>query len=250
MTAKQLFEGVLIEVKKEDSPEFHVREFNHYANETIAEYVDDLNLTFQVEKNHKVLDVIKTLKRFNIFNTFTPTAKGQFSFTLPTDYRHLSNLIVRLGVVREIIDKCYEVGDEIEFPATQLSPELEASTIQDPFQRPRYFRPRYSITGNICEVFLGEDVSLPGGGGALELRSVRADYIKNPDEVVLTYTQAHVEENDTSQVLEFDDITARHIRKRLIQRIFERDSNPRLQTHLPVTSVKPTPDLISLNQQR
>lgn len=246
MTAKQLFEGFLIEKKKEESPHFHLREFNYYANEVIHEWIDGIVLAFQNEKNQKVLDVIKSIKRYKEFNSFSPTLKGNFKFTLPDDYRHLSNLIVFLKVVKPIQDKCYPPSDSlIEFKATQMSPDLEASVKQDYFQRPRYFRPYYSIVGNECEIHTDVNVGLPGSGAPIELVKVRMDYIKTPEEINLTYDQAFTDEVDTSQVLEFDELTCRHIRKLLIQRVMERDSDPRLNNHVPITQLRRTPDLVS-----
>lgn len=245
MTAKELFEGLLMEKKKEESPHFHLREFNYYANEVIYEWIDGIVLAFQNEKNQNVLDVIKSIKRYNEFTAFTPSLKGNFKFTLPPDYRHLSNLIVFYKVLEPIVDKCYPVSDTlIDFKALQMSPNLEASTKQDSFTRPRYFRPYYSIVGNECEIHTDFNVNI-NGSGALDLVKVRMDYIKTPVSINLTYDQAYNDVTDRSQVLEFDELTCRHIRKLLVQRVMERDSDPRLQTHIPITGLKRTPDLVS-----
>jgi hypothetical protein len=241
MTARELFEGVLIEVIKEESPHFHLREFNHYVNQVINEWIDNQVLTFRVEQDQKVLDTIKSVKRYKKIEEFRPSLKRSFKFTLPDDYRHMSNVIVGIRVVKEIRDRCYPPSPSIiHFGAQLQSPNLEASLVRNYFLRPRFFAPKYSIIGNECEVFLGPDTGLVGSGAPVELVEVNIDYIKTPERIALTYDQVEQEGTDTSQELEFDEISCNHILKMVIRRVMERNMDQRYATHASLTTVQPT----------
>lgn len=243
MTAKQLFEGFLMELKKEESPHFHLREFNYYVNEVINEFCNNIYLTF--ERNQGSLDYLRNIKKYIELNSFNPTQISSWKTPLPTDYRHLANCIVYLKVVKPIQDKCYPPSDVlIDFEVKRLPSDQRQSIIKDYFQRPRYFRPYWHIVDNNIEIFLDTNVGLPGSGAPIELHKITMDYLKAPEEITLTYDQAYDDFVDSSQVLEFDEIAAKEIRKLLIQRVMERDMNQRLQSHIPITQTKPDQSLV------
>ena len=199
MTAKELFEGYLIETVKEESPQYHLREFNFKLNRVINEFVRNIVVSF--EQNQMSLDYLKALKRTQEFTTFLPGLKGGVKYTLPSDYRHLTNCIVFWNITAPIIDECYEVGNVINFKSNRLDSDTQAAITRDHWLRPRYFRPFHQMSDNEVEILSGIH---PG----VEMAKVVMDYIKTPEKITLTNTQAFQDTIDTSQVLEFDEIAA------------------------------------------
>ena len=73
-----------------------------------------------------------------------------------------------------------------------------------------------------------------GNNKSLQLNSVYIDYIKTPQNILLSQDQIDLIE-DTSQILEFPDYVCNEIINELVHIIMENASDPRLQTHIPVS---------------
>lgn len=79
-----------------------------------------------------------------------------------------------------------------------------------------------------CEIRYGNDSS------TFELVKVLVDYIKVPQYVRITQEQMDTIQ-DNSQIMEFPDYVCQEIINELVHLIMENASDPRLQTHIPVT---------------
>lgn len=80
-----------------------------------------------------------------------------------------------------------------------------------------------------CEIRCG-DLS----DGTLDLQEIHIDYLKAPQHIRLTQEQMN-QVADTSQVLEFPDYVCQEIINELVHIVMEQNSDPRLQTHIPVS---------------
>ena len=78
------------------------------------------------------------------------------------------------------------------------------------------------------EIRTGKDDSI------FSLESIYIDYIKAPQYIRLTQEQIDLTE-DTSQMMEFPDYVCQEIINELTHLIMENSSDPRLQSHMPVT---------------
>lgn len=252
MTVKELFEGTLIFTNKEQSPHTHLREFNFYANEVISDVVRDIARAF--EANQKSLDYLKAIKR-TISITPTPkddptdtsdtpqvleivngVYKNSQKFNLPKNYRHLTGVTICYEVTgTEIFDDCYEQGNVFEYGTKPLDSSQRANITADIFQRDRYFQPYHMILDQECYIITGDH---PG----IDVQRVQFDYLKTPDRVTLTYNQAFVDTEDTSVVMEFDEITCREIRDRLVQMILEKNGDPRTGSYTQISQSQPPAD--------
>ena len=88
---------------------------------------------------------------------------------------------------------------------------------------------RYGNPSNIrMEIRYGKDTSL------FQLNSIYIDYIKTPQNIRLTQEQIDFIE-DKSQILEFPDYVCLEIINELVHIVMENASDPRLQTHIPVS---------------
>lgn len=241
-TLKDIYEAALIEIAKEGAPVFHLREFNHYVREAVNEVVDDLLMAF--ETGQKVLDYLKGIKRTVNINTFNPGAYlNSVSFDLPADYRHLTGLIVNYNVTSTIYDDCYEVGSVINKGSKRLDSDTYVSIINDPYQKDRYDRPYHITIGNRIELLTGVH---PG----ITTSSVTLDYIKVPERLTLTQDQAFNETTDTSQVLEFDEITNRKILDKTTLKLLEKFGDPRIQSNPVIQQVNPPADVMPRQPQQ
>jgi hypothetical protein len=245
MTVKDLFEGALIEVRKEGAPDFHLREFNYYANESASEVIDDLYIAF--ETGQKVLDYLKGIKKTQRYDAtnIAEVTPGEYPsslrFALPSDYRHLTNLVVTYKTDAKIYDDCYEIGDLITYGSKRLDSDTYAAIISNPYTRPRYFQPYHMIMSDQCFLLTGDHSNL-------SIVGISMDYLKVPKRIVITYQQAYQDTVDNSDELEFDDITSRKILDRLILKIMERYGNPRTRTHLEIQQIQPMADVLQQNR--
>ena len=79
------------------------------------------------------------------------------------------------------------------------------------------------------EIRYGKDHTL------FELKKVYVDYLKAPQTIRLTQEQMDMTE-DTSQIMEFPDYVCHEIINELVHIILENEGNPRLQTHIPIST--------------
>jgi hypothetical protein len=265
MTVKEIYEGVLIEVRKENFPHIHLRDFNHYLNDSVSEIIDDIYIAF--EKNQKSLDYLKAIKRSIVVNntigtglTATPdpngvdtitiadgSYQGSVKFILPSDYRHLTNLIVKYKVNSLIPDDCYEVGNRFQMGSKRLDDDTFASIVADPFQRPRYFEPKHAILGSECFVLTGQTNGRLSTA-PLQIESILLSYLKTPQRYALTLSQANQDISDTSQKMEFDDITNRLVLDRIIQKLLERNMDQRTQSFTQINQPQTRQDVLAGSQ--
>ena len=88
---------------------------------------------------------------------------------------------------------------------------------------------RYGNPSNVrMEIRYGKDTSL------FKLQATYIDYIKTPQHIRLTQSEIDLVE-DHSQILEFPDYVCHEIVNELVHIVMENASDPRLQTHIPVS---------------
>ena len=88
---------------------------------------------------------------------------------------------------------------------------------------------RYGNPSNVrMEIRYGKDTSL------FKLQATYIDYIKTPQHIRLTQSEIDLVE-DHSQILEFPDYVCQEIINELVHIVMENASDPRLQTHIPVS---------------
>lgn len=258
MTVRDIYEGVLIEVRKENFPHIQLRDFNHYLNEAVSEIIDDVYIAF--EMNQKSLDYLKAIKKTIKIDTTEKTIpdcedgiqlvsgeglyKGSVKFCLPCDYRHLTGVVVKYDIVGSIPDDCYENGDIIEHGSKRIDDDTFASIVNDPFQRPRYFEPKHAIIGNELFVSVGQQLPLTTSLGT-KVNSVLFSYLKTPKRYTLTYNQSFQDSVDTSQKLEFDEITNKLILDRVTQKVLERNMDQRTQSHTQINKIQTRQDVLT-----
>ena len=163
MTARQVYEGVLIELNKVQAPSLLLEDFNYLFNKAIYQYINkkyniyDVNQQttddVRVLKSTAILKPIGTLGEDGVNNAYgrkTPNVTSlnslygaTYEFELPTDYLHLLNCICNFRVKKQF--KCYDAGTYVQFGAKRLTADAWSQIINNFYMRPQYKRPYYYI---------------------------------------------------------------------------------------------------------
>lgn len=160
MTAREVFEGALIEVSKVKSSTLLLEDFNYLFNKAINQYVNQVYSIYDV--GQQTTDDLRVLKTTSILkpeltkkypspidgevsavvssnNAIADLYGNVYEFNLPADYLHMLNCICVFKVKKNI--KCYDKGSYISFPATRISSDEWAQVITDYYNKPSYKRP-------------------------------------------------------------------------------------------------------------
>lgn len=157
MTARKLYEAVLIELNKSNAPNIMLEDFNYWINKAIQQYVnkryniydisqqttDDL----RVLKATATLDVVKTPYNEKIldgtdFSGFMFMG-ATYTAELPQDYYHLLNCMCFYKVNNTY--SCYDKGTVARAAATRLTADSWSQVVDNYWNRPTYKHPYYYI---------------------------------------------------------------------------------------------------------
>ena len=154
MTARNLYEAVLIEINKENAPNLLLEDFNYYANKTIYQYINKRYNIYDI--NQQTSDDLRVLKstaflkvednnriaKYDDLSTYQDK-DAIYSITLPNDYFHILNCICIYQVQKPY--KCYDAGDTWRAPATRLTADAYSQVLDNSWFKPTYKRPYYYI---------------------------------------------------------------------------------------------------------
>ena len=157
MTARQVYEGVLIELNKTQAPNLLLEDFNYFFNKAVDQYVNRRYNIYDI--NQQTTDDVRVLKstvalevadnnNAAVKNGQDVTKKGSlynsiYEFDLPTDYLHLLNCICEYKVLKPF--KCYDANTYVQFAAERLTADSWSTVINNVYTRPTYKRPYYYL---------------------------------------------------------------------------------------------------------
>ena len=157
MTARGIYEAILIELSKVNAPPLKLHEFNYLCNKAINQFINEVYNVYDI--NQQTTDDIRVLKstayltptkvaikRPTISNAVTKpnTLTGAtYEVFMPQDYLHLLNCICVYYIDSNY--KCYDKGDFIEVPAKRLTADTWSNVINDIYNRPSPLNPYYYI---------------------------------------------------------------------------------------------------------
>ena len=241
MTALEAYDAGLIELNKVHAPSWLLDDYNYFFNKAIQQYI---NLVYtRLEINQQALDDIRALKRYDTIelnNKATDGYESHYRVTLPEDYMHLANCIVKYEANDE--NSCTKEKDVKSFPARRLSPDLLPQIVNNSYLKPKYNRPYYSLLDD------GETKEEPpkyieiynGSGLKNYTPSVYIEYIKEPEKIELTEEMLGAVKDNSSK-LEFPDYVCYEIVNIFVRLVMENASNPRLQTNMPLNNTIAVP---------
>ena len=177
MSARDVYEAVLVEMNKEQAPNILLEDFNYFFNKAINQYInkryniydinqqttDDLRVlksTAFIPVNDTSVSDLKEINSVYIQGSTTEDGQGDqystggwngamkslnatYRVTLPENYLHMLNCICVYSVDKPW--RCYDAGDSFEYPATRLTADLWGQVINNFWIRPTYRRPYYYI---------------------------------------------------------------------------------------------------------
>lgn len=159
MTARQVYEGVLIELNKVQAPNLLLEDFNYFFNKAVDQYVNKryniYDISQQTTDDVRVLKSTVTLEVAQDNNRPYATMTGRdvtkkgslydstYEFDLPTDYLHLLNCICEYKVLKPF--KCYDANTYVQFAAERLTSDSWSTVINNVYTRPTYKRPYYYL---------------------------------------------------------------------------------------------------------
>ena len=173
MTARTIYEAILIELNKNNAPSLRLHEFNYLFNKSINELVDEFYTNYDINQNatdslrvlqseaqltpHQIVikypqgSIDDSTINTNITNSttevITPTGQklkgATYEVYLPEDYLHILNCTCIYYVRYQ--NKCYDAGDYIEVPATKLTADSWSTIMTDIYNRPSPMKPYYYI---------------------------------------------------------------------------------------------------------
>lgn len=152
MTAKAIFEAMLIELSKVNAPSLLLEDFNYLFNKAINQYVNKQYNIYDV--NQQTTDNLRVLKSTT---KLTPTKSryrddidstdnlynATYEVKLPNDYLHILNCICVFKVKQRF--KCYNKGTHFTIGATRLTSDAWSKIVTDYYNRPTYRKPYYYI---------------------------------------------------------------------------------------------------------
>lgn len=152
MTSRQLYDGVLIELNKENAPNILLEDFNYFANKAINNYINKRYNIYDV--NQQTTDDLRVLKATALlpvnpvtdYNGMTMAGDGHmatYETVLPSDYLHLLNCICIYKVKKTY--KCYNKDDYWRCAATRLTADMYSQVLDNFWNKPTYKRPYYYI---------------------------------------------------------------------------------------------------------
>ena len=158
MTARQVYEGVLVEMNKVQAPSMLLEDFNYMINKAINQYINKKYNVYDV--NQQSTDDLRVLKATEVLKVTKTTKYGpanehgdvvsrnaMFGATyeayLPEDYLHMLNCICNYHVKKQF--KCYDPDTYVQFGATRLTADLWGQIINNFYMKPSYKKPYYYL---------------------------------------------------------------------------------------------------------
>ena len=158
MTARQVYEAMLVELNKTEAPSLLLEDFNYFFNKEINQYI---NRNYNIyDTNQQTTDDLRVLKSTA---TLKPTKLGSlgsennyygvsstnslysnvWEVELPEDYMHILNCVCEYELQKRF--KCYDKGTLWAQPATRLTSDMWSQIINNFYMRPSYRNPYYFI---------------------------------------------------------------------------------------------------------
>lgn len=149
MTARQVYEGVLIELHKENAPNLLLEDFNYFINKAINQYINKRYNIYDI--NQQTTDDLRVLKATALLDVtkvdnyagLSLAGGATYEVNMPMDYLHLLNCICIYNVKKTY--KCYNEGDTWRAAATRLTADAYSQVLDNFWLRPTYKRPYYYI---------------------------------------------------------------------------------------------------------
>lgn len=258
MTIRDAYQNLLIELNKVQAPSLLIDDFIYMFNKGVQQYVNRRYNLFEIKQ--QLTDDLRVLTKTEKIQApeLQVEEGGVFGTSwrcpLPNDYLHILNCVCEFIPKN---GKC-DSGQYIHQGANKLDTTQWSHVINNYYMKPSSKRPYYYII-NINDLtdnpsFKNDDdrkkITERGNeerygnstlpmmqikcGNTTQLNAVYIDYLRAPK--YLSIEQEQLDDIvDTTQVIEFPDYVIYEIINEIVNIVMENGSNPRIQTHPPVS---------------
>jgi hypothetical protein len=148
MTARQIFEAILVEMNKAEAPSLLLEDFVYFLNKTINNYINKRYAVY--DRTQQTTDDLRVLKATAILSVYkqenktnnSPLYKAIYTANLPSDYLHLINCVCEYKAKKTI--NCNE-NSNVFYAAQRLTGDLWSQILNNYYMRPTYKRPYFYI---------------------------------------------------------------------------------------------------------
>jgi hypothetical protein len=149
MTARQIFEAILVEMNKAEAPSLLLEDYVYFLNKTINNYINKRYAMY--DRTQQTTDDLRVLKATAIIPVYkqenkisnSPLYKAVYVANLPSDYLHLVNCVCEYNVKK--MYRCYDADTTVFFAAQRLTGELWSQILNNFYMRPTYKRPYFYV---------------------------------------------------------------------------------------------------------
>ena len=174
MTARQVYQGVLVELNKVAAPSLLLEDFNYLFNKALYQFINKKYNIYDI--NQQTTDDIRVLKATAIlqpklaettYSGISSTANSLYSavyeVNLPLDYLHILNCVCNYKVHKNY--ECYNANTYVQFGAKRLTSDMWSQIINNFYMRPSYKNPYYYIHNvNSSNALPSNPVAIVGSG--------------------------------------------------------------------------------------
>lgn len=257
MTARQVYDYVLIELNKVEAPSQLLDDFVYFLNKAIITYTDKRYNLY--EMNQQLTDDLGVLSATHPITSLTinnvSVQKATYDAVLPADYFHMLDLMAEMTYLKRV--ECHKIADKVNVGVTKLKSGMMSGLLANYYLKPSVKKPYYYIhnTDALTTLVNGERVAGDRKGfmSAIKIQircgddatiaaptKLYVDYLRVPK--YLTLSQDEIDADlDTSQIMEFPDYACYEIIKELVALIMENASDQRLNTNIPINQAVAPP---------
>lgn len=242
MTELELYKYTLLECNKNQAPTLLIDDYNYYFKKATYDVIESFIKVDEIdERTDEYLTALKKPYYITAKQLLTTYGvdKTAYQFYLPQDFFRLKNCIAVYKYNK--VFGCNKVNDTITYGAARMTAEIEPVYSWNYYIVPKWFNPYYyiikpdnmpnDIDTNVNQ--FGVEFHIGSLPSYLSLDGIRGWYFKIPKTILLTQDDIDADEDTTDQ-LEFPENICIKIIDRIVALLLEHDSNPRLQTNLPL----------------
>lgn len=157
MTAREVYEAVLIEMKRIGAPDLMLDEWNHYLNKSIFEICNENYRSIDI--NQESSDDVQVLKARTVLTgtalsligqPFNGATEALYRVNLPANYFHLLSCILTYSITKNY--KCYDAGNKLKVPTRRLTSDMRANTLLNDWTKPQFKVPYHSVFSNANQI--------------------------------------------------------------------------------------------------
>lgn len=217
-TALEVYQGLLKELDKWESPSFSIKDFNYFVNSAMLEYTNNNFAEFDVKG--KTLDDIRVLIPDPLPITLT-NGRG----TLPTDYLHLLSCDI---VVKYTLDHTFRRKDDLVTykGIDRYVSDRSGYRDKNSYLRDSPTKPQYQITGNNLTIKIGTV-------NYAVADSAKIEYVKKPPAI---YLDPRVRQNISFDVNSIPSVFPSEVNREIVKLcrriILENFESNRYQTQM------------------